>query len=66
MKACPAKPPAAVGLVMTGGKVAASAVMTTSSMKARLAVVSILITVAVVPPAKLTDLVSNSPLIVAV
>ena len=66
MKACLAKPPAAVGLVMTGGKLGASAVITTSSIKARFAVVSILRTVEAVPPVKLIVLVSNSPVMVAV
>ena len=56
---------AVVGLVMTGGAVGTSAVTTTSSTKARLAVVSTLIVVAVVPPVKLKVLVSNSPVMTA-
>jgi hypothetical protein len=59
-------PPAEEGLVMTGGELGASEVTVTSSMKARLAVVSILIVVALVPPVKFRVFVSNSPLIVAV
>jgi hypothetical protein len=55
-----------LGLVITGGELGASAVTVTSSIKARLDVVSILIVVVLVPLVKLRVLVSNSPPMVAV